>query len=117
RTLHFVAEDKRERVAQETLDLYAPLAGRMGMQDMREELEELAFRQLMPEAHDTIVGRLSEIGGRNEAAIVGIEAALAEAMRARGLDVQVKGRMKKPYSVWRKMNSKSIALEQLSDIF
>ena len=54
RTLHFVPPDKRARIAQETLDIYAPLAGRMGMQRLREELEDLAFRHLMPEAHQTI---------------------------------------------------------------
>jgi len=117
RTLHFVPSDKRGRIAQETLDIYAPLSGRMGMQDMRDELEELAFKELMPEAHDTIVQRLSEISGRNEAVISEIEAALSDSLGAHGIAVTVKGRLKKPYSVWRKMNAKSIALEQLSDIF
>ncbi|MBV8448604.1 MAG: bifunctional (p)ppGpp synthetase/guanosine-3',5'-bis(diphosphate) 3'-pyrophosphohydrolase [Hyphomicrobiales bacterium] len=117
RTLHFVPADKRGRVAQETLDIYAPLAGRMGMQDMRDEFEELAFKELMPEAHDTIVRRLSDISGRSEALIQEIEGALARSMEAQGLAANVKGRLKKPYSVWRKMNAKSIALEQLSDIF
>ncbi|MBV9520033.1 MAG: bifunctional (p)ppGpp synthetase/guanosine-3',5'-bis(diphosphate) 3'-pyrophosphohydrolase [Hyphomicrobiales bacterium] len=117
RTLHFVPADKRGRVAQETLDIYAPLAGRMGMQDMRDEFEELAFKELMPEAHDTIVHRLSDISGRSEALIEEIEGALSRSMEAQGLAAIVKGRLKKPYSVWRKMNAKSIALEQLSDIF
>jgi guanosine-3',5'-bis(diphosphate) 3'-pyrophosphohydrolase len=117
RTLHFAPADKRGRVAQETLDIYAPLAGRMGMQDMRDEFEELAFKELTPEAHDTIVRRLSEISGRSEALISEIEAALARSMEAQGVGAVVKGRLKKPYSVWRKMNAKSIALEQLSDIF
>src|SRR5579872_747974 len=109
RTLHFVPADKRGRIAQETLDIYAPLAGRMGMQDMRDEFEELAFKELMPEAHDTIVHRLSDISGRSEALIYEIEAALSRSMEAQGVKAIVKGRLKKPYSVWRKMNAKSIA--------
>ncbi|MBW0006032.1 MAG: bifunctional (p)ppGpp synthetase/guanosine-3',5'-bis(diphosphate) 3'-pyrophosphohydrolase [Hyphomicrobiales bacterium] len=117
RTLHFMPAEKRGRVAQETLDIYAPLAGRMGMQDMRDELEELAFKELMPEAHETIVHRLSDISGRSEKLIFEIEAALSRSMEAQGVRAVVKGRLKKPYSVWRKMNAKSIALEQLSDIF
>jgi guanosine-3',5'-bis(diphosphate) 3'-pyrophosphohydrolase len=117
RTLHFVPADKRGWIAQETLDIYAPLAGRMGMQDMRDEFEELAFKELMPEAHDTIVRRLSDISGRSEALISEIEGALSRSMDTHGVGAAVKGRLKKPYSVWRKMNAKSIALEQLSDIF
>jgi len=117
RTLHFVPSDKRGRIAQETLDIYAPLAGRMGIQDMRDELEELAFKELMPEAHDTIVRRLSDISVRSGAMISEIEADVARGMAAHGVKATVKGRLKKPYSVWRKMNAKSLALEQLSDIF
>jgi GTP pyrophosphokinase len=117
RTLHFVPADKRGRIAQETLDIYAPLAGRMGMQDMRDELEELSFKELMPEAHDTIVRRLSDISNRSETIIAEIETAVSESMEAQGVKAAVKGRLKKPYSVWRKMNAKSLALEQLSDIF
>jgi GTP pyrophosphokinase len=117
RTLHFVPADKRGWIAQETLDIYAPLAGRMGMQDMRDEFEELAFKELMPEAHDTIVHRLADISGRSEALISEIEGALSRSMEVQGVDAAVTGRLKKPYSVWRKMNAKSIALEQLSDIF
>src|ERR1700736_2126240 len=105
RTLHFVPADKRGRIAQETLDIYAPLSGRMGIQDMRDELEELAFKELMPEAHDTIVQRLSDISGRSEAVISEIEAEVSGRMEAHGVGAAVKGRLKKPYSVWRKMNA------------
>jgi guanosine-3',5'-bis(diphosphate) 3'-pyrophosphohydrolase len=65
RTLDFVPPHKRARIAEETMDIYAPLAGRMGMQDMREELEELAFRHINPEAHRTITDRLAELGEYN----------------------------------------------------
>ncbi len=65
RTLKYVPPEKRDRVAQETLDIYAPLAARMGMHDMREELEDLAFRQLMPEAYASITSRVEELRERN----------------------------------------------------
>ena len=70
RTLHFVPEAKRARIAQDTLDIYAPLAGRMGMQGLRSELEDLAFRYLMPEAHALIMSRLEELKVKNGALIV-----------------------------------------------
>jgi (p)ppGpp synthase/HD superfamily hydrolase len=65
RTLQHMPEEARARIAEETLEIYAPLAGRMGMHDMREELEELAFRTVNPEAHATIVRRLGDLRGRN----------------------------------------------------
>ena len=117
RTLHFVPVAKRARIAQETLDIYAPLCGRMGMQSMRNELEELAFQALMPEAHDTIVSRLDDMTARYGSLIAKIETELAEKLAVRGIAAHVKGRQKQPYSVWHKMEQKSLALEQLSDIF
>jgi guanosine-3',5'-bis(diphosphate) 3'-pyrophosphohydrolase len=117
RTLHFVEPSKRARVAEETLDIYAPLAGRMGMQGLRDELEDLAFRHLMPEAHAMIAGRLNELRAKNGAIIARIEQELSEQFKRRGISAEVKGRQKQPYSVWRKMERKSLAFEQLSDIF
>ncbi len=117
RTLDFVPPEKRARIAEETLDIYAPLAGRMGMQRMRDELEDLAFRHLMPDAHATIEARLDDIGRRNDLRIVAIEKEITEALAAEEIDADVKGRQKQPYSVWRKMERKSIAFEQMSDIF
>jgi GTP pyrophosphokinase len=117
RTLHFMAVEKRARIAEETLDIYAPLAGRMGMQRLRDELEDLAFRHLMPDAYATIEERLDAIGRRNDLRIVAIEHELAEALAVAGIKAEVKGRQKQPYSVWRKMERKSISFEQLSDIF
>src|SRR3954463_12386699 len=66
RTLQFMPPDKRKRIAEETLDIYAPLAGRMGIQEMREELEDLSFQNLDPEAYDTIARRLSDVAARSE---------------------------------------------------
>ena len=117
RTLHFVPPEKRARIAEETLDIYAPLAGRMGMQGMRDELEDLAFRHLMPEAYAMIEARLEELRRKNGKIIAKIEKELADELAARGIKSEVEGRQKQPYSVWRKMERKSIAFEQLSDIF
>ena len=116
RTLQFVPEEKRNRVAEETLDIYAPLAGRMGMQEMREELEELAFRQLFPDAHATITQRLEALKARSVGLIEEIEKALKEKLAENGLECEIRSRQKRAYSIWRKMDRKAIAFEQLSDV-
>ena len=117
RTLHHVPVAKRARIAQETLDIYAPLSGRMGMQGMRDELEELAFAALMPEAHESIVSRLDDMTATYGPLIAKIETELGDKLGQRGIRASVKGRQKQPYSVWHKMEQKDLALEQLSDIF
>ncbi|MCS0497021.1 RelA/SpoT family protein [Ancylobacter mangrovi] len=117
RTLKWVPEEKRNRVAQETLDIYAPLAGRMGMHDMREELEDLSFRQLSPEAYESIRSRLQTLKESNGELVAAIERELSEAVAQKGVSAMVKGREKRPYSIWRKMEQKSVAFEQLSDIY
>jgi guanosine-3',5'-bis(diphosphate) 3'-pyrophosphohydrolase len=117
RTLHFVPEEKRARIAQETLDLYAPLAGRMGMQAMREELEDVAFRTLFPDAYKSITGRLNRLASRSAQSIEEIKLAFEQRFVAEGIEAAVSGRAKKPYAIWRKMERKSVAFEQLSDVF
>ncbi len=117
RTLHFMPEAKRARIAEDTLDIYAPLAGRMGMQSMRNELEDLAFRALMPDAYELIVSRLEGMKAKNGEIIARIAAELTDQFARRGIKVEVKGRQKQPYSIWRKMERHSIAFEQLSDIY
>ena len=117
RTLHFVPPAKRARIAQETIDLYAPLAGRMGMQAMREELEDICFRTLFPDAFEMIASRLNNLASRSAESIDEIQAAFEARFLAEGISAQVSGRAKKPYSIWRKMERKSIAFEQLSDVF
>jgi GTP diphosphokinase / guanosine-3',5'-bis(diphosphate) 3'-diphosphatase len=117
RTLHFVPVEKRARIAEETLDIYAPLAGRMGMQGMRDELEDLAFKHLMPDAYAMIEARLNDLRQKTGKITATIEKELADELAARGIQAHVEGRQKQPYSVWRKMERKSIAFEQLSDIF
>jgi GTP diphosphokinase / guanosine-3',5'-bis(diphosphate) 3'-diphosphatase len=117
RTLDHMAPEKRKRIAEETADIYAPLAGRMGMQELREELEELAFRQIKPEAHATITERLNEIAARDGTLIAEIERALTAKITERGINATVSGRRKRAYSIWRKMERKSVSFEQLSDIY
>ncbi|WP_448031467.1 RelA/SpoT family protein [Bradyrhizobium liaoningense] len=117
RTLDFVPPESRRRIAEETLDIYAPLAGRMGMQEMREELEDLSFRTLDPEAYSVVMQRLDALAERNRNLIGEIEDQLSNNLRHRGLGARVYGRRKKPFSIWTKMERKSVGFEQLSDIF
>jgi GTP diphosphokinase / guanosine-3',5'-bis(diphosphate) 3'-diphosphatase len=117
RTLEFVPAASRQRIAEETLDIYAPLAGRMGMQEMREELEDLAFRSLDPEAHAVVKHRLDALAERNRNLIGEIETQLSKNLRQNGLTARVYGRRKQPFSIWTKMERKSVGFEQLSDIF
>jgi guanosine-3',5'-bis(diphosphate) 3'-pyrophosphohydrolase len=117
RTLAFRPPEARRRTAEETLDIYAPLAARMGMHAMREELEDLAFRELNPEAHKVITERLEALAERSSGWISEIEEQLTRKLGDRGINVKVLGRRKRPYSIWRKMERKAVGFEQLSDIF
>jgi guanosine-3',5'-bis(diphosphate) 3'-pyrophosphohydrolase len=117
RTLDYMPVEARRRVAEETLDIYAPLAGRMGMHEMREELDDLAFRELYPEAYQVVSGRLNALADRNKLLISEIEKQLTKKLADRGIEARVVGRRKRAYSIWRKMERKSVGFEQLSDIF
>jgi GTP diphosphokinase / guanosine-3',5'-bis(diphosphate) 3'-diphosphatase len=117
RTLHFIKSDeKRRRIAKETIDIYAPLAERVGMYEYMREMQLLSFQQLEPEAYATITGRLTQIhshdGGQVDAIALAIKQALAEA----GLNVEVSGREKHPYSIWKKMEERHVNFEQITDI-
>src|SRR5215217_2520906 len=90
RTLHFMPPDKRKRTAEETLEIYAPLAGRMGIQEMRDELEDLAFRHLHPEAYETISRRLADLSARNERLVEEIERDLTARLEAQNVRARVK---------------------------
>ncbi len=116
RTLQHMPEEARGRIAEETLEIYAPLAGRMGMHDMREEMEDLAFRTVNPEAYATIERRLVDLRERNRRLIEAIENELTERLAKAGIRAEVKGREKQPYSIFRKMERKAVSFEQLSDI-
>jgi GTP diphosphokinase / guanosine-3',5'-bis(diphosphate) 3'-diphosphatase len=118
RTIEHMAPEARRRIAEETLDIYAPLAGRMGMHEMREELEDLAFREINPEAYRVVTERLVTLADRNKDLISEIERQLERKLAERGLlRAKVHGRRKKAYSIWRKMERKSVGFEQLSDIY
>jgi RelA/SpoT family (p)ppGpp synthetase len=117
RTLQHMRPEARLRVAQETLDIYAPLAGRMGMHEMREELEDIAFREINPEGYHVVSSRLDAIAGRQQHLIYEIESQLKRKLADRGIAASVTGRRKRAYSIWRKMERKSVGFEQLSDIF
>jgi guanosine-3',5'-bis(diphosphate) 3'-pyrophosphohydrolase len=117
RTLGYMPTEARRRAAEETLEIYAPLAGRMGMHEMREELDDLAFRELYPEAYDVVTARLNALTERSKLLISEIEKQLTKKLADRGIDARVVGRRKRAYSIWRKMERKSVGFEQLSDIF
>ena len=116
RTLHFCAPEKRARIAKETLDIYAPLAERIGMQEVKSELEEIAFAELHKEAHDSIVARLNFLREQGNNLVPQIIAQLQKDMEENGIKATITGREKTPYSIWRKMQQKNASFEQLCDI-
>ena len=118
RTLHYIDDpEKRRRIAQETVDIYAPLAGRIGMQNMREELEDLAFAEINPEARNSIVTRLARLDAASGERIGRIAEQIKQKLDQNGIQATVYGRAKRPYSIWRKLKDKQLNFEQLSDIF
>ena len=116
RTLSHVPPEVRRRMAEETLDIYAPLAARMGMHEMQEELEDLAFRELNPQAYGVVSGRLDSLEAKNVDLVSEIERQLTRKLSDRGIEAEVSGRRKRAYSIGRKMERKSVGFEQLSDI-
>ena len=117
RTIGAVAHAKQVQKARETMDIYAPLAGRMGMQWMREELEDLAFRVLNPEARSSILRRFVTLGREHGDVMAAITADIEAALAREGIEAEVTGRAKKPFSVWRKMEEKDQGFSQLSDVY
>src|SRR5215813_862236 len=111
RTIEHMRPEARRRIAEETADIYAPLAGRIGMYELREELESLAFRELNPDAHKVIGQRLEALAKRHLGLIAEIEAQLTRKLATRGIAAAVKGRRKRPYSIWRKMERKAVGFE------
>src|SRR5215217_4635979 len=101
RTLEHAPPDTRRRVAEETLDIYAPLAARMGMHEMREELEDLSFRELYPDAFEVVSERLNVLAERHKDLIAAIERQLTKKFADHGTSARVAGRRKRAYSVWR----------------
>ena len=117
RTLGAMRPDKCQRIATETMEIYAPLAGRIGMQDLRDELEELSFRYINPEAYEAVIGHLEELAEKNKSLTLEISQNLETKLAEAGIKARVSSRQKKPYSVFRKMESKGLNFEQLSDIY
>ncbi|HWL46776.1 MAG TPA: bifunctional (p)ppGpp synthetase/guanosine-3',5'-bis(diphosphate) 3'-pyrophosphohydrolase [Sphingomonadaceae bacterium] len=117
RTLHFIpSAEKRRRIARETMDIYAPLAERIGMYEFMKEMQTLAFQELEPEAFASINKRLDQlkIGGNDQ--IARIAGDIGALLGRQGIDAEVTGREKHPYSIWRKMAERHISFEQLSDV-
>ncbi|MWV29217.1 RelA/SpoT family protein [Aurantiacibacter rhizosphaerae] len=117
RTLHHIKNpEKRRRIARETMDIYAPLAERVGMYEYMREMELLAFEQLEPEAYATITRRLEQLRQSDGGQVDRIALDIKQALAAAGLEVEVWGREKHPYSIWRKMAERHLPFEQVTDI-
>jgi len=116
-TLHYIRDpEKRKRIALETMEIYAPLAERMGIQHVKDELENLAFGVLNPEGKESITQRLKFLREQGGDVIGRVIAELKRVLAEQGVEATISGREKSPYSIWRKMQRKNIGFEQLSDI-
>ncbi|MBB5720672.1 GTP pyrophosphokinase [Loktanella ponticola] len=117
RTIKSMRPDKQAQKARETMEIFAPLAGRMGMQWMREELEDLAFRVLNPEGRNSIIRRFITLQRETGDVVQKITADMRVELEKAGITAEVMGRAKKPYSIWRKMQEKDLTFSRLSDIY
>ncbi|HSE77747.1 MAG TPA: bifunctional (p)ppGpp synthetase/guanosine-3',5'-bis(diphosphate) 3'-pyrophosphohydrolase [Alphaproteobacteria bacterium] len=117
RTLHYIEDvEKRQRIARETMEIYVPLAERIGMHAIQEELEDLAFAQLNPDARASIVNRLKFLREKGGDVVTRITDQLKRVLAEEQVDAWVSGREKAPYSIWRKTQRKNVGFEQLSDV-
>lgn len=117
RTLHHISKpEKRYRIARETIDIYAPLAERVGLHKIKEDLEDLAFSYINPEARDSITNRLSFLRQEGSDVATTIIEELGKITKEAGIKAQITGREKTRYSIWKKMQRKNVSFEQLSDI-
>ncbi|MDJ0979732.1 MAG: bifunctional (p)ppGpp synthetase/guanosine-3',5'-bis(diphosphate) 3'-pyrophosphohydrolase [Erythrobacter sp.] len=117
RTLHFIKKpEKRQRIARETMEIYAPLAERVGMYEYMREMQALAFRELEPEAYVTITRKLEELRGADGGQVERIALTIKQALAEAGVQVEVMGREKHPYSIWQKMSERHVSFEQVTDI-
>ena len=117
RTLHYIrSEDKRRRIARETMDIYAPLAERVGMYEYMREMQLLAFEQLEPDGYGIITGRLAQIRSQDHGQVDSIALSIKQALAEAGLKVEVSGREKHPFSIWTKMAERHVSFEQITDI-
>ena len=117
RTLNYINDlDRRKRIAKETMEIYAPLSDRMGMNHIRDELEDLSFAELNPEARNLVVSRLSVNRESREDNFTTISNKFAHILKENGIKSKIVGREKTPFSIWRKIQSKRVSLEQLTDV-
>jgi GTP pyrophosphokinase/guanosine-3',5'-bis(diphosphate) 3'-pyrophosphohydrolase len=118
RTLHFIkSAAKRERIARETLDIYAPLARAIGVHRITSELEELAFSHLNPAARNAILRRLEQLRAEQSGEISQVTQDIADRLEKANIPAKITGRVKAPYSIWRKLHRKSVAFQSLADIY
>lgn len=118
RTLHFVPKrDKRERIARETLEIYAPLARRIGVNRLCTELEDLAFFNLNPNAYESVTRRLAEERENRAHAIADVSARLSSQLEEASIEARVFGRQKRAYSIWRKLERKGVSFDEIADIY
>ena len=117
RTIRSMSPEKQQQKARETMDIYAPLAGRMGMHWLREELEDLAFQVLNPEGRQSIIRRFIKLQNETGDVVEQIKGDLLKEMAGEGILSEIQGRAKKPYSIWRKMQTKELSFSRLSDIY
>ncbi|MCX7287461.1 MAG: bifunctional (p)ppGpp synthetase/guanosine-3',5'-bis(diphosphate) 3'-pyrophosphohydrolase [Rhodobacterales bacterium] len=117
RTIRSMSPEKQAQKARETMEIFAPLAGRMGMQWMREELEDLSFKVLNPEARNSIMRRFLTLQRETGDVVHKITADIRHELEKAAIEADVYGRAKKPYSIWRKMQEKDLAFSRLSDIY
>ncbi|CAN1499679.1 SpoT Guanosine polyphosphate pyrophosphohydrolases/synthetases [Paracoccaceae bacterium] len=117
RTIKSMSPEKQAQKARETMEIFAPLAGRMGMQWMREELEDLSFKVLNPEARNSIMRRFLTLQRETGDVVHKITGDIRHELEKAQIEADVFGRAKKPYSIWRKMQEKDLAFSSLSDIY
>ena len=117
RTIESIMDDsKKQRISKETMEIYAPLADRMGMNFIRDELEDLSFNQLNPEARKLIVNKLSLNKLNRDNNFKNISAIFERKLQLNNINSKIVGREKTPFSIWRKIQSKRVSLEQLTDV-
>jgi len=115
RTLHHLAEERRTRIARETMDIYAPLAGRLGMSKVKNELEDMAFQYLDPEGYRALGARVEERRRKAIAFVEKVRGRVEEKLRAAGLEATIEGRIKRLHSIQQKLRRQHIELEQVYD--
>src|SRR5437667_11244057 len=117
RTLQYLSADKRKRIAQETMDIFAPIAHRLGMGKLRGELEDLAFKNLHPEDYRELTAQMEKRRAANEAFLNDVTATIQQQMEDAGVPfVRIEGRVKRLYSIWKKLGAQEIDLDQVYDL-